>query len=353
MTISVIVPIYKVEAYLRQCVDSILAQTYTDLDIVLVDDGSTDNCPAICDAYARQDARVQVVHKPNGGLMSARQAGLRVAKGDYVGFVDGDDWIEPDMYARFAAAIDRYAPDMALCEFYYAFADHNEPSTQHLQRAYYTKVQLAQEIYPTMLYHAPYYSFGINPCCWSKVFKKELLEQCLYPVTPKVKIGEDAAFTYPCLLAAESLAYVDGCLYHYRNNAQSMTAAFDPHLTETIFIPLDILRTYFDTDKRALFAQYQMYAAYLLQLWVRNQASLDCDLDCIIQAYNYGSGFLDYAAKFNGVYSTELAEKFAEEQSGGNTVQYDNPMAVKENGGWRYAYGNMFYARLVKQYLIE
>ena len=279
MTISVIVPIYKVEAYLRQCVDSVLAQTYTDLDIVLVDDGSPDNCPAICDAYARKDARVQVVHKPNGGLMSARQAGLRVAKGDYVGFVDGDDWIEPNMYARFAAAIDRYTPDMALCEFYYAFADHNEPSTQHLQRAYYTKAQLAQEIYPTMLYHAPYYSFGINPCCWSKVFKKELLEQCLYPVTPKVKIGEDAAFTYPCLLAAESLAYVDGCLYHYRNNAQSMTAAFDPHLTETIFIPLDILRTYFDTDKRALFAQYQMYAAYLLQLWVRNQASLDCDLD--------------------------------------------------------------------------
>lgn len=274
MTISVIVPIYKVEAYLRQCVDSILAQTYTDLDIVLVDDGSTDNCPALCDAYARKDARVQVVHKPNGGLMSARQAGLRVAKGDYVGFVDGDDWIEPDMYARFAAAIDRYAPDMALCEFYYAFADHNEPSTQHLQRAYYTKAQLAQEIYPTMLYHAPYYSFGINPCCWSKVFKKELLEQCLYPVTPKVKIGEDAAFTYPCLLAAESLAYVNGCLYHYRNNAQSMTAAFDPHLTETIFIPINILRPYFTVGSDALFTQFQMYAVYLLQLWVCNQASL-------------------------------------------------------------------------------
>ena len=86
---------------------------------------------------------------------------------------------------------------------------------------------------------------------------------------------------------------------------------------------------------------------------LRKGKSLDCDLDCIIQAYNYGSGFLDYAAKFNGVYSTELAEKFAEKQSGGNTIQYDNPMAVQENGGWRYAYGNMFYARLVKQYLIE
>ena len=91
------------------------------------------------------------------------------------------------------------------------------------------------------------------------------------------------------------------------------------------------------------------YFAHLLS----KGKSLDCDLDCIIQAYNYGSGFLDYAAKFSGVYSTELAEKFAEKQSGGNTIQYDNPMAVQENGGWRYAYGNMFYARLVKQYLIE
>ncbi len=273
MTISVIVPIYKVEAYLRQCVDSILAQTYTDLDIVLVDDGSTDNCPAICDAYARQDARVQVVHKPNGGLMSARQAGLRVAKGDYVGFVDGDDWIEPDMYARFAAAIDRYTPDMALCEFYYAFADHNEPSTQHLQRAYYTKAQLAQEIYPTMLYHAPYYSFGINPCCWSKVFKKKLLEQCLYPVTPKVKIGEDAAFTYPCLLAAESLAYVDGCLYHYRNNAQSMTNAYDPSFCGAVWFPLEILSARFRCSEFDFSDQLAVYVLYLLQMLLHNEGN--------------------------------------------------------------------------------
>lgn len=271
MTISVIVPIYKVEAYLRQCVDSILAQTYTDLDIVLVDDGSTDNCPAICDAYARKDERVQVVHKPNGGLMSARQAGLRVAKGEYIGFVDGDDWIEPDMYARFAAAITQYAPDMALCEFYYAFEDHNEPSTQHLRRAYYNKEQLAQEIYPTMLYRAPYYSFGINPCCWSKVFKKELLEQCLYPVTPKVKIGEDAAFTYPCLLAAESLAYVDGYLYHYRNNAQSMTNVYDPTFCDTVWIPLEILYACFQNSQLDFSEQFAVYALYLLQMLFHNE----------------------------------------------------------------------------------
>ena len=105
-------------------------------------------------------------------------------------------------------------------------------------------------------------------------------------------------------------------------------------------------------DSLAEEASIRQGCGYFAQL-LRKGKSLDCDLDCIIQSYNYGSGFLDYAAQHHGVYSTELAEKFAEEQSGGSTVQYDNPMAVAENGGWRYAYGNMFYARLVKQYLIE
>lgn len=126
-----------------------------------------------------------------------------------------------------------------------------------------------------MLYHAPYYSFGINPCCWSKVFKKELLEQCLYPVTPKVKIGEDAAFTYPCLLAAESLAYVDGCLYHYRNNAQSMTNVYDPKMPDYALIPYQILKSVFEESpyKEILMPQLAYYLLFSLNGVVRNEAS--------------------------------------------------------------------------------
>ena len=96
--ISVIVPIYKVESYLKKCVDSIINQTMTDLEIILVDDGSPDNCGKICDAYAEQDARIRVIHKENGGVSSARNAGLDICTGDYIGFVDGDDYIAPDMY---------------------------------------------------------------------------------------------------------------------------------------------------------------------------------------------------------------------------------------------------------------
>ena len=94
--VSVVIPVYKVEPFLRRCVDSVLHQTLTDLDIVLVDDGSTDHCPQICDSYAQQDSRVQVIHKQNGGLASARNAGMRAATGEYLFFLDSDDWIEAD-----------------------------------------------------------------------------------------------------------------------------------------------------------------------------------------------------------------------------------------------------------------
>lgn len=96
--ISVIVPVYKVEPYLDRCVRSIVEQTYTDLEIILVDDGSPDNCPAICDAWAERDSRVKVIHKQNGGLSDARNAGMDIATGEYIGFVDSDDWIAPEMY---------------------------------------------------------------------------------------------------------------------------------------------------------------------------------------------------------------------------------------------------------------
>lgn len=274
--ISIIVPIYKVENYIKKCVDSIISQTYRNLEIILVDDGSPDSCPDICDFYAKQDSRVKVIHKKNGGLMSARQAGLKQATGDYVGFVDGDDWIEPDMYAHFADAIEKYNPDMALCEFFYSFPEKDDKSTQLLSKAYFSKTELENEIYPTMLFKGSYYTFGINPCCWSKLFRKELLENNLYSVTPKVKIGEDAAFTYPCLLEADSLAYVDKFLYHYRVNPQSMTKSYDAELEETILIPYEILKTVFSKYPYDLSMPLNYYLLYSVNGVIRNEASPQC-----------------------------------------------------------------------------
>ena len=113
--ISVIIPVYKVEPYLRQCVDSILSQTYTNLEVILVDDGSSDHCPAICDSYATQDSRVRVIHKTNGGLSDARNAALEVCTGDYIAFVDSDDWIEPEMYTDMMDLMQKQKLDIVFC----------------------------------------------------------------------------------------------------------------------------------------------------------------------------------------------------------------------------------------------
>lgn len=111
--ISVIVPVYKVEPYLDRCVRSIVEQTYTDLEIILVDDGSPDNCPAMCDAWAEKDNRIKVIHKQNGGLSDARNAGMDIASGDYLGFVDSDDWIAAEMYQVLYDMLQRDSSDIA------------------------------------------------------------------------------------------------------------------------------------------------------------------------------------------------------------------------------------------------
>lgn len=113
--ISVIVPVYNVAPYLKKCVDSIINQTFTDIEIILVDDGSTDESGTICDQYAQKDSRVKVIHKPNGGLSDARNSGLEVCSGEYIGFVDSDDWISPDMYETLIHFAVKEDLDVAMC----------------------------------------------------------------------------------------------------------------------------------------------------------------------------------------------------------------------------------------------
>ena len=115
--LSIIVPVYKVENYLPKCMDSILAQTFTDFELILVDDGSPDNCPALCDAAAAKDARIRVIHQKNGGLSAARNAGLDAARGAWIGFVDSDDYIAPEMYEALYQAVQSTGADLALCDY--------------------------------------------------------------------------------------------------------------------------------------------------------------------------------------------------------------------------------------------
>lgn len=125
--ISVIVPVYGVEKMLARCVESILAQTYKNIELVLVDDGSPDQCPAICDQYAEKYKNIVVIHKKNGGLTSAWKAGVTAATGDLLGFVDSDDWIDPDMYERLYETMERYDADLSMAGLVFDYEDKNYP----------------------------------------------------------------------------------------------------------------------------------------------------------------------------------------------------------------------------------
>ena len=270
--ISVIVPVYKVEKYLRQCLDSLTAQTLENMEIVVVDDGSPDGCPAICDEYAARDARVKVVHKENGGLLSARKAGLAASKGDYIGFVDGDDWVEPDTFLNMYKAICDYSPDMVLSEFLCDYGDRVEPSGQCFEEGFYNRDRLEKEIFPRMLFGGRFYSFGVNPNCWSKLVRRELIEKNLIPVDERIRMGEDAAFIYPCLLDSQSAVCIKNSTYHYRITGQSMSTAYDEKLKDIILLPYKRLKEKNAASDFDISSQLDYYLLYMVNFLLRNEA---------------------------------------------------------------------------------
>ena len=152
MKLSIIVPIYKIEEFLPHCIESILSQTFQDFELILVDDGSPDRCPAICDKYAKEDSRIKVIHKPNGGLVSARKAGLQIAKGDYVGYVDGDDWIEPEFYAKLMTAAIENDADIVAEGFIKDIGDNCTLKINPIPCRNYSKNEIVHDIIPNMMF---------------------------------------------------------------------------------------------------------------------------------------------------------------------------------------------------------
>ena len=268
--LSIIVPIYNVELYLRQCLDSILRQTFEDFELILVNDGSTDNSPNICDDYAARDARIIVVHKENGGLVSARKAGLSIAKGKYIGYVDSDDWIEADMYQALCDAAQAFNVDIVICDIIENYQDYEVKATQVVKPGLYQKDRMIEEVYPIMLYAGQYYQFGLFPSVSNKLFKKSLLEKFQYQVDDQIRMGEDVACTYPSLLNAKSIYLLDKqYLYHYRQNPSSMTASYDQQFFEKTLVLYKHLR---ELSPAPYFVnQLQYYLTYLVIAGVQNE----------------------------------------------------------------------------------
>lgn len=214
--ISVIIPVYRVEAYLKRCVDSVLAQTYTHMEVILVDDGSPDGCPSICDAYAEQDARVTVIHQENAGLSGARNAGIDRAKGAYLAFVDSDDYLAPDFLERLYQACVDTNSEMSVCRWEYVKGE-SIPEKGTGKTEIFTGRQMLANLYtPDGAYFV---------VAWNKLYKKELFEKIRYPLG---RIHEDEATTYRIYDKVRKAAYVDRSLYGYFVAPSSITRGFNP-----------------------------------------------------------------------------------------------------------------------------
>lgn len=197
--ISVIVPIYRIDKYVGICIESILNQTYTNLEVILVDDGSPDRCPEICDLYASKDERIKVVHKQNGGLVSARKAGLQVSTGDYIGYVDGDDWIGPGFYQSLLHSIKESDSDIAIA----GFSRDLFSSTKNMLNAIPSGVyecESLRNIYRQMLSYGGFFCHGITTYLWNKLFKRSAIMEAQMAVDNQITVGEDAAVAYKAIL---------------------------------------------------------------------------------------------------------------------------------------------------------
>lgn len=224
--ISIIVPVYKAEKFLEKCVESILAQSYRNLELLLIDDGSPDHCPAMCDQFAARDPRVRVIHKENGGVSSARNAGLDAATGEYIAFVDSDDYIDPDMYTSMLEKVQEYHCDVVLCDCLKEFPDHSELYTHPIREGFYDREQLETEYFPHLLMMENIeYPATISNCLL--LFRRALSESVRY--LTGVRYSEDLLFGAQLMYRANSFYYLKKqASYHYRMNPQSATHKFIP-----------------------------------------------------------------------------------------------------------------------------
>ncbi|WP_297236234.1 glycosyltransferase family 2 protein [uncultured Flavonifractor sp.] len=218
---SIIVPIYNVECYLKDCIDSILGQTYKNFELILVDDGSTDGCSVFCDEVAVRDKRVKVVHKNNGGLVSARKAGVSIAVGEYALCVDSDDWVDVNYLSSLNDVINEYCPDIICFDYIEVTEDGMRENKYPLSEGLYSKDGFVENVYPSLLQNK--IGKGFPPAIWAKAYKMCIYKPEQLEVDNGIKIGEDISCSIPCITKAESIYYLEKPLYFYRRNNISMT----------------------------------------------------------------------------------------------------------------------------------
>lgn len=266
--LSVIVPIYNAEKYLPSCMESILGQAYANLEVVLVDDGSRDSSLEICRKYAGADPRVTVLHREKGGVVSARKAGVRAARGEMIGFVDADDWIEPDYFGRMMEAWRATGADIVTSGHFHDIGESSRRITDRVP----VGLHETKDILDVVLYSGEFYEYGITPTLCTKIFRPGILKAAQEKVDERIQCGEDAAVVYPAVFMAETVCVTDFCGYHYVQRQGSMTKEESREDVVLVRLAVKFLEGRIRElapdarSREALLGQLEVYHNYMLSL---------------------------------------------------------------------------------------
>lgn len=246
--VSIVVPVYKVEKYLDRCVKSLVNQTLKDIEIILVDDGSPDRCPELCDEFSRMDRRIRVVHKKNGGLSSARNAGMAVARGKYIGFVDSDDDVEPDMYLQMSKTAEQEQVDFVMAD-YARIPEQGEPYLKSLDidAGKYDKKKIIKDIYPSLIM-GENIDYGPLLSVWHCLYRLEFLRRNSLLFDEDILWSEDNIFSAEMGYCVNSFYYMKGHgLYHYYQNPGTITTSYRKRAWDVYCRMNQHLHAYFDS----------------------------------------------------------------------------------------------------------
>ncbi|MDD6222460.1 MAG: glycosyltransferase family 2 protein [Lachnospiraceae bacterium] len=248
--VSIVVPVYKVEKYLDRCVKSLVNQTLKDIEIILVDDGSPDRCPELCDGFSRKDRRIRVVHKRNGGLSSARNAGIALASGKYIGFVDSDDDVEPDMYSKMVEAIAREKVDFVMSDYIRVMHDGRAYlKSLEIASGRYDKEKIRTNVFPQLIM-GENLEYGPLLSVWHCLYDAKFLNINHLHFDEQVKWSEDNIFSAIAGYLADSFFYMKGeGLYHYYQNEGTITTGYRKNAWPVYRIMNEHLHQFFDSVK--------------------------------------------------------------------------------------------------------
>lgn len=237
--VSVIVPVYNVEPYLEQCLESLNAQTLPEIEFILIDDGSTDNSGKIADQFAETHPRFRVIHQENKGYAGARNAAIPLAKGNYLGFVDSDDYAEPEMFEKLYAAAEKENADISGCSFYYYY--QNDDQIVPCENSMFCR--LLKENHGKFFGGAESSIFD-NAVTWNKIYSREMIEKYGIRFADDMKMAEDVPFFWCSYLAANKIVVSEECLYYYRNQRAGQQTSFHDERIFSFFTLFDHLSSF-------------------------------------------------------------------------------------------------------------